>query len=575
MLKTFTRGGQVTLHNFHMIRQVLNVTILATLILGILGFGAKSWSDFTPFERQAAFSYCWADLKLNTPFVKEEKKNSMTQFYTFENGTKGVVYTKAILHDLWHQNLVQRIEHQLIDNAWLALWWMAGMFLLICGTWVWRGRANKLMESKALQKFLEKEKIASSFKIGGVSLRLNSETQHLLFCGTTGTGKSNCFTHLFPQIRDQKQRAIIVDTTGEFVSRYYREGKDVLINPFDERSVSWNPWVECEYPYHYDEIAYGFIPQTGNDRFWSESARTVFSEALMFLANEDSRNVDELYSLLLEDSLLNLYKALINTPAASLLDPSGDKTAMSIRSHLAPYLKVLRYLPKNKPVFSVRDWVKNTETNSEHDSWLFITSTPDQRETLKPLLTGLMTIAFNALMNTKPDPHRRLWFVIDELISLNKQEVLPKALAEIRKYGGCIAAGIQNIPQLQEQYGNAETKSLTSLFNTKVVFRNGDPETARHMSQMLGEQEVKETIEGLSYGAHQMRDGVSLNEQKRMKPVVSATDIMALNDLEAYLKLPGNLPITHLKFEVNILKNICPAFVPQSIEGRGVLKRVV
>jgi hypothetical protein len=70
------------------------------------------------------------------------------------------------------------------------------------------------------------------------------------------------------------------------------------------------------------------------------------------------------------------------------------------------------------------------------------------------------------------------------------------------------------------------------------------------MSQMLGEQEIMESVEGISYGAHQMRDGVSLNEHKRMKPVVSATDIMSLNDLEAYLKLPGNLPVTRLKFVI-------------------------
>lgn len=162
-----------------------------------------------------------------------------------------------------------------------------------------------------------------------------------------------------------------------------------------------------------------------------------------------------------------------------------------------------------------------------------------------------MTIGINSLMSTQPQHSRRVWFMIDELVSLNKQEILPKALAEIRKYGGCIVAGIQNIPQLQELYGYAETKPLTSLFNTKLIFRNTDPETAKYLSQMLGEQEIMEAVEGISFGAHQMRDGVSLNEQKRMKPVVSPTDIMNLNDLEAYFKLPGNLPVTKLKFRVN------------------------
>lgn len=56
MMKTFTRGGQVTMHNVSMIRQVLSVTLIATLIVGILGFGIKSWFDYTPYERSAAFA---------------------------------------------------------------------------------------------------------------------------------------------------------------------------------------------------------------------------------------------------------------------------------------------------------------------------------------------------------------------------------------------------------------------------------------------------------------------------------------------------------------------------------------
>jgi type IV secretory pathway TraG/TraD family ATPase VirD4 len=281
-----------------------------------------------------------------------------------------------------------------------------------------------------------------------------------------------------------------------------------------------------------------------------------------------------LLQLLLELSLKDLHSALKNTPAGSLVDPAGDRTAMSIRSHLSPYLKGLRYLPQDKSGFSIRDWVQKKEKCKETPpQWLFISATPEQRETLKPIMTGLMSSAINSLLGTPPDPARRLWFVIDELASLHKQESLPKALAEIRKYGGCIAVGIQNIPQLQSQYGHAETKSLTSLFNTKVIFRNGDPETARHMSQMLGEQEIKESVEGISYGANSIRDGVSLNEQHRLKPVVSANDIMVLDDLEAYLKLPGNLPVSKVRFGLEQAKKVCLGYIPacsdQSTEARA------
>lgn len=569
MIKNFTRGSQVTMHTVKMAKQAIAITFTATLILGALMFALKSWYDYTPFERSSALAYYWGDFKLNIPLVKDKDRRRMTQYYTYQDGSKGIVRTLDIVNDPWHRELADKVENQLISNAITTLWSMFGFFLLACGGWVWRGsriKVKKILSGthvvapKELQKILDKKQLASPFKLGDVSLRVNSETQHLLFCGTTGVGKSNCFNELLPQIRKKNQQAIVIDTTGEFVSRFYREGQDILINPFDSRSLGWNPWIECRTPYHYDEIAHGFIPQTGYDRFWSDSARTVLSEAMNHLMKQGSQDTQQLFELLMNYSLHDLYKELKHTPAASLLDPAGDRTAMSIRAHLAPYTKVLRYLPKDRPQFSIRQWVVDTKSKEE-DSWVFIMSTPDQRETLKPLLSGLITVALNSLMSTNPDSNKRLWFIIDELISLNKQEVLPKALAEIRKYGGCIAAGVQNISQLQEQYGYAETKSLSSLFNTKVIFRNSDHETARYMSQLIGEQEIMEAMETISYGEHAYRDGVSLNDQKKVKPTVSATDIMALNDLEAYLKLPGDLPVTKVKFGISKIEKTCAPFI--------------
>ena len=45
-----------------------------------------------------------------------------------------------------------------------------------------------------------------------------------------------------------------------------------------------------------------------------------------------------------------------------------------------------------------------------------------------------------------------------------------------------------------------------------------------------------------------MRDGVNLSSQQRTQPVITATDIMSLNQLEAYVLSSGNFPTTHVKF---------------------------
>ncbi len=105
--------------------------------------------------------------------------------------------------------------------------------------------------------------------------------------------------------------------------------------------------------------------------------------------------------------------------------------------------------------FSIRKWF------TVDKGWLFITSTPNQRVMLRPLIAAWISIAIKALMNRNiNNTHSNMWFVIDELPALQKISSLPIALAESRKYGGCVVAGMQNIHQLEEIYGHAGAASI-------------------------------------------------------------------------------------------------------------------
>ena len=101
-------------------------------------------------------------------------------------------------------------------------------------------------------------------------------------------------------------------------------------------------------------------------------------------------------------------------------------------------------------------------------------------------------------------------------------------------------AGVQSFPQLTATYGQNKAQAILDLFNTKVFFRNTDPNTNQWISKVLGEAETTEHIENVSYGANTIRDGVSLSQQNKTKPLALPTEIANLKDLEAYLKLPGD-----------------------------------
>ncbi len=194
-------------------------------------------------------------------------------------------------------------------------------------------------------------------------------------------------------------------------------------------------------------------------------------------------------------------------------------------------------------------------------------------------------MAINALMVLPEDYNRRLWFIIDELAALQKLPSLHMGLAEGRKYGGCFLVGFQSKPQLEEIYGRQGAESMLDLFNTKVFFRCTEPSTQTWISKVLGDKEEIEPQENISYGANSMRDGVSLSHHTRQKPLVMPTELSQLEDLECYIKLPGDYPCTKLQMTYQKpSRSAVPAFLlkpekpmsyeeTQEIETKPMIKK--
>jgi type IV secretory pathway TraG/TraD family ATPase VirD4 len=152
----------------------------------------------------------------------------------------------------------------------------------------------------------------------------------------------------------------------------------------------------------------------------------------------------------------------------------------------------------------------------------------------------------NSLMSLDPNPSRRIWMVLDELPTLQRLPYLMDAFAESRKFGGCLVAGMQSMAQLRKIYGNNAAEELSSLCNTRIFFREPSFEMAAWVSKELGQSETEEVREGISYGESAMRSGVSLSKQLQNRQIVSASDILSLENLAAYVRVPGRFPIAKI-----------------------------
>ena len=457
-----TRGGQITFHNIRMWWQV-NVTTIkyVNIVSGLLGLlttyfitsantltGTYYYTLFWLFDR-LGFNH-----ERNVVVEWEGHRYSSTLGKQLDNPTLAQC----------HQECLQALFIGLLVYVIAS----TALFMLINQWFKKKGqeqsednhiRGFQLAEPKDVTAELKKKKKLSNFALDGHRLFVDRfEVKHLMIDGTTGAGKSVAIRKLLRWIRARGDKAIIYDKGCDFVSKFYDPHKDVILNPFDERCAAWDIWSDAKEAPDFESLAAALIPQHGEgDPFWVDSARTIFSATAyqMMLDDKHDCTIENLLHLILTSELSTLGEHLKGTEASSLVSKSIEKTAISIKSVLATYIKSLRYLHgldeqdsqgvRLRAPFSITDWVQD----ESQQGFLFLSSNARQHTALRPLISMWLAIASNAILGTEPDEERRIWVIIDEMPTLHKLPELTHIISEVRKFGGCYLLGLQSYAQLE------------------------------------------------------------------------------------------------------------------------------
>lgn len=558
-LGSWTRGGQAIVHNLRMTTQVFVQTFLAGLIIWIGGILWYAFEKSTEYERFVLGKLAQASLMGEGP-----AGSAAPILFRGPHGPQYWTSPRALLDSAVARHTLKAFESYLLYGAAIS-----GGFtlLMLCWAWFYFTRTGKGLGSN---QFLRGARFGTvrqirralwrsargSFEIGGVAVPDSFEPEHVLICGAPGTGKTNIIVKMLAGIRKRGKRAIVYDTAGTFVEKFYRPGIDVLLNPLDVRSDRWSPWVDVPRDYHYDQIAESTIPDKSGDPFWAKSARGTLVAVLRKLARQERTLVSILLDTLLRSKLKDLAAFAQGTDAAAFISMEGERTSAGIQAELASVMRSFAYLDDTEDGLSIRDWV----ANERDDSWLFVTVKADQLPSLRPLITVWLDIAISAIMSLSPERNRRLYCVIDELPSLQKLPSLSDFLARARKYGGCGILGFQSYPQLEATYGIQDAAAITGYCSTWVALRANDTPTAKHVSENLGQVEQVEANEGLSYGVNDMRDGVNLSRMQVTRPLVMHTEVTNLPNLCGYLRFGRNLPVVRFQDSYNREPSIAAGF---------------
>ncbi len=573
--KLFIRGGQIFLHNVRMFTQVGKKVSLAMLIVFFIFLSLAFYFNTSAYQRYIGQQWVKA---LAMTLIQSKTK----QVVRMPTGESYPVYSAQIVKAPMVIGIVNQLKQALLKSMIEALF-ASVMMLIVMVKWLQkRGenqskakiiRGSELVDESTLQKRIKKTSRVSPYRIGGVSLPYGSETQHIQIVGTTGSGKTVAIRDLLTTIQDRGERAIIYDKGGTYLSRFYREHQDVILNPLDTRGHSWNVWAECEDKADLEALAEAIMPMPINntmDPFWIKAARMIFVSTANELKNDPKRSNLMLLQYLLTADLGRIHHLLRHTESESLVSDKVQKTALNVKTVMATYLKSLLYLKDDGDIFSIRDWILNDQSNS----CLFVSSDGRKHPTIRPLISAWINTATKELLSLAPDDNRRVWFILDELATLHALPFLAAVKSESRKFGGCFLLGHHGASQLRTIYGNDGAASLSNLCSTRLFLRLPEHTDAEHASRNIGTYEIEEVNESISYGANTMRDGISVSRQTKEKQLVLPTQIQVINDLQGYLRVKGEFPAAKIKLNYVDYPLIHEEFIARAIDPDPLRQKV-
>jgi hypothetical protein len=350
-------------------------------------------------------------------------------------------------------------------------------------------------------------------------------------------------------------RMIIVDPNGDMLSRFGR-AKDVILNPYDQRTQGWSFFNEIRNDYDWQRYALSVVPRgkTDDAEEWASYGRLLLRETARKLALTGTPSIRELFRWTTLATPEDLRKFLAGTLAEALFAGSSEasKALTSARFILSDKLPEHVTMPAGD--FSIRRWLEDHSTGN-----LYITWREDMGAALRPLISAWVDVICTSVLSLPEQPERRIWLMIDELASLEKLASLKDALTKGRKHGLRVVAGLQSTSQLDDIYGVKEAQTLRASFRSLVVLGGArtDPKTNEDMSLSLGEHEVERDRHSKNLGRHA---STSRSLERVRERVILPAEIANLADLTAYIGFAGNLPIARVPLTVKQFVTRFPAF---------------
>jgi type IV secretory pathway TraG/TraD family ATPase VirD4 len=384
------------------------------------------------------------------------------------------------------------------------------------------------------------------------------ESSHVLAVGDTGAGKSSLIRQILMQVEERGETAIVYDPALEYAPQFYEPGRgDVILNPLDARMPYWSPCDEVQHEAEAEGLAAAlFKDDPRTNPFFVMVPRQIFAH---LLTEQPKRTPQEILAILRDER--ELAKRLKDTEHAAAIYPDAGPQRGGMIATLNSVTNALKLLPRKEEVktsWTALEWAQ------QRQGWLFITSPPEFRERLRPLISMWLDMLVLRTMNQGRPGVRPVWFILDELQSLHALPQLHTAITESRKARNPVVLGFQGRSQLEDLYGR-KAEAMLSQPATKIFLRTDEANSSEWISQTIGKVEIERLRESRMEGhfPNNRRDSRSYQLERTVEPLVMASEIAGLPDLRGYVK-GGNL-VVRLSFRYIDLPKRHEAFIERKL----------
>lgn len=383
---------------------------------------------------------------------------------------------------------------------------------------------------------------------------LQAEAQHIELMGDTGAGKTTLIMQILRQIQSRGHAAIVYDPACEFIQRFYDPKRgDLVLNPLDERCPYWGPSEELRRKAEAKAIAASLYQPTSDKKgeFFTETPQKIFAHLLTY-----GPNPQQLVEWLSNPAEID--QRVRGTEMEAMIAKGAQQQRNGVLASLGLVADSLRMLPTKEQAKN-KTW-SATEWAVERKGWIFITSSATEREALRPLHSLWIDLLVMRLLTAPQENQTPVWFVLDELASLQRLPQLHTAITENRKSKNPLVLGFQGKAQLEVIYGHL-AEVMLSQPATKIFLKTTEPKAAEWVSNAIGKIEIERMKETHFDGS---RSGKNFTIDRQVEPLVMDSEISGLENRHAFLKLGNNVARFH--FEYMDVPQTTPGFVPRKVE---------